>query len=123
MNAAGASPGRLDGSAGLIFALWVLHPRSICGGRISGIECFATAVVVGLSVKLSDFGTRWSSYFVLIGGVTALPMGVAPEIELNCLQLRLISINFQSKEFFDTLPMGVNGLDKSSSPSQPVGLL
>ena len=35
---------------------------------------------------------------------TALPMGVAPEIKLNCLQLRLNSIFLQSKSL---LPMGV----------------
>ena len=80
VNAAGASPSQLECSAGLIFAHWVQHPRVICGGRISGIECFTTAVVVGLGMKLSDFGTRWSSYFVLIGGATSLAMGVAPEI-------------------------------------------
>ena len=38
------------------------------------------------------------------GARTALPMGVAPEIKLNCLQLRLNSIFLQSKSL---LPMGV----------------
>ena len=38
------------------------------------------------------------------GARTALPMGVAPEIKLNCLQLRLNSIFLQSKS---PLPMGV----------------
>ena len=49
---------------------------------------------------------QWSC---VIGGTTALPMGVAPEIKLNCLQLRLNSIFLQSKSL---LPMGVKrGLD------------
>ena len=43
------------------------------------------------------------------GARTALPMGVALEIKLNCLQLRLNSIFLQSKS---PLPMGVKkGLD------------
>ena len=38
------------------------------------------------------------------GARTALPMGLAPEIKLNCLQFRLNSIFLQSKS---PLPMGV----------------
>ena len=40
----------------------------------------------------------------LSGARTVLPMGVAPEIKLNCLQLRLNSNFPQSKS---PLPMGV----------------
>ena len=36
------------------------------------------------------------SEFCFIGCATALPMGVAPEIVLNCLQLRIISIAFET---------------------------
>ena len=47
------------------------------------------------------------------GARTALPMGVAPEVKLNCLQLRLNSIFLQSKS---PLPMGVKkGLDLMES--------
>ena len=59
---------------------------------------------------VGDFSTA----FVLShsGARTALPMGVAPEIKLNCLQLRLNSIFLQSKSL---LPMGVKkGLDLES---------
>ena len=51
---------------------------------------------------VGDFSTA----FVLShsGARIALPMGVAPEIKLNCLQLRLNSIFLQSKS---PLPMGV----------------
>ena len=53
VNAAGASPGRLDGSAGLIFTPWVQHPRIICGVRISG-SLFSTALVVNFCMGLSS---------------------------------------------------------------------
>ena len=55
------------------------------------------------------------------GARTALPMGVAPEIKLNCLQLRLNSIFLQSKS---PLPMGVmKGLELMESQLASLDLL
>ena len=56
---------------------------------------------------VGDFST--ATVLSHLGARTALPMGVAPEIKLNCLQLRLNSILLQSNS---PLPMGVTkGLD------------
>ena len=94
---------QLDGSAGLTFALRMQHPRIVGSTR----EYFEYDYAYEPSRMIRRLILCYNS----IGCATALPMGVAPEIVLYCLQWRIISkfltLHILVKEIFDTLPMGV----------------
>ena len=68
----------------------------------SSVEISTAGQKLRVSLLVGDFST--ATVLSHSGAQTALPMGVAPEIKLNCSQLRLNSIFLQLKS---PLPMGV----------------